>query len=310
MRLIVASVVIALSPLITTAVPQAPDSCPVTKPSEPPFQPPAPYPSAGSLWVGSPRLWTNVPADGVWNGLGHYTPEDSRFRQKLFWWSEGYDLRTESQPELTVTGVRLDGPATPITTDEHANNGWTNDPDHPFMGVGIFIPTLGCWKITGQYKGEELSYVVWVSEECTANELLALLKPSDPAYADAKELSQALQSHGFIVRCVLQSKMVRTFEGQSGAAVFKTDHGDFEALFLPSGQSFDSLESIERRENGRFLYSFQGYPRPVSPHPIDSKYPMFFEKHGKQFFITWQPEVAEQIVKALRNGGGMEKVPS
>jgi hypothetical protein len=31
------------------------------------------------------------------------------------------------------------------------------------MVAGIFIPTLGCWKITGHYKGEELSYVVWVS---------------------------------------------------------------------------------------------------------------------------------------------------
>jgi len=27
----------------------------------------------------------------------------------------------------------------------------------------ILIPTLGRWKITGHYKGEELSSVVWVS---------------------------------------------------------------------------------------------------------------------------------------------------
>jgi len=299
MRLLVATALIAVSPLLTSAVPQAPDSCPVTKPLEPPFQPPAPYPSAGSLWIGSPTLWTNVPADGVWNGLGHYTPEDSRFRQKLFWWSEGYDWRTENPPELTITGTRLDSPAPPVTTDEHANAGWTNDREHPFMVAGIFIPTLGCWKITGQFKGEELSYVVWVSEECSSNELLALLKPSDPAYADAMKLTQALQSHGFIVKCVLQSKMVRTFEGQIGAALFKTDHGDFEALILPREQSFDLLESIERRENGRFLYSFLGDPRPTSPHPMNSKYPMFFEKHANEFFITWQPELAKKIVKAL-----------
>jgi hypothetical protein len=31
------------------------------------------------------------------------------------------------------------------------------------MVAGIFIPTLGCWRITGHYRGEELSYVVWVS---------------------------------------------------------------------------------------------------------------------------------------------------
>jgi hypothetical protein len=28
------------------------------------------------------------------------------------------------------------------------------------MVAGIFIPTLGCWKITGHYRGEELSYAV------------------------------------------------------------------------------------------------------------------------------------------------------
>ena len=299
MRLIAASALITLSPLISSAVPQAPESCPVTKPSEPPFQPPAPYPSAGSLWVGSPRLWTNVPADGVWNGLGHYRPEDPRFRQKLFWWSEGYHWRTENPPKLTITGMRLDGPAPPLATDEHANNGWTNDSDHPFIVAGIFIPTLGCWKITGEYKGEELSYVVWVSEECSSNELLALLKPNDPAYPDAMELTRTLQSHGFIVKCVLQSKMSGTFAGQTGAALFKTDQGDFEVLFLPKEQSFDSLKTIERRENGRFLYSFEGDPRPHSPHPIDSKYPMFFEKHANEFFITSQPELAKTIVKAL-----------
>jgi hypothetical protein len=235
----------------------------------------------------------------VWNGLPHYTPEDSRFRQKLFWWSEGYDWRIENQPELTITGERLDAPAPPITTDEHANNGWTKDPDHPFMVAGIFIPTLGCWKIIGRYKGEELSYVVWVSEECTPNELLATMKSADPAFDDSLKLATTLRSHGFIVKCILQSKMVDTFEGQRGAAVFKTDHGDFDVLFLPMPETFDSLELTERRENRRFLYSFQGRPQPTSPQPIDSAYPIYFEKHENQLFMTSQRELPTLVVKAL-----------
>jgi hypothetical protein len=162
---------------LTTASPQAtttnvdnlrplsvPDSCPVTKLQEHPFMPPAPYPSVGNSWIGTAKLWTFVPSDGMWRSLGHYTPEDSRFRQKLFWWHEGYDFRIENPPTLTVTGERLDALAPPIAMDEHANNGWTDDSKHPFMVVGIFIPTLGCWKITGHYKGEELSYVVWVTK--------------------------------------------------------------------------------------------------------------------------------------------------
>jgi hypothetical protein len=31
------------------------------------------------------------------------------------------------------------------------------------MLVGVDIPTLGCWEITGQYNGTELSFVVWIA---------------------------------------------------------------------------------------------------------------------------------------------------
>ena len=278
---------------------EVPDTCPVTKPSDHPFTPPAPYPSVGSFWIGSEKLWTNVTADGIWNGLPHYTADDSRFRQKLFWWSEGYDWRTENPPELTVTGERLDGPAPHITADEHANAGWTNDREHPFMVTGIFIPTLGCWRITGRYKGEELSYVVWVLQECSSNELLASMKPDDPTYADSINLANMLLDRGFIVKCVLQSKMVDTFEGQTGAAVFKTDHVDFDALFLPTPQTFASLEVIERRENGRFLYWFRGSPHPASAQPINSAHPIYFGKQPNQLFMTSETELAASIVKAV-----------
>jgi hypothetical protein len=145
-------------------VEESPDSCPVTKPSQPPFLPPAPYPSDGVFWIGSPKLWTDIPKSGTWQGLPHYAPGDTRFRQKLFWWSKGYDWHNENPPKLTITGKRLDGPAPPLSTDAHSNAGWTNDRDHAFMVAGIFIPTLGCWRITGHYRGEELSYVVWVSK--------------------------------------------------------------------------------------------------------------------------------------------------
>jgi hypothetical protein len=30
------------------------------------------------------------------------------------------------------------------------------------MLVGAYVPTSGCWEITGEYKGEKLSFVVWV----------------------------------------------------------------------------------------------------------------------------------------------------
>jgi hypothetical protein len=150
------------------AGPSPPNSCPVTKPPWMAFIPPSPYPTelpAGSFWFGNEKLWTSLPMDGTWNGLPHFRPTDIAFRNKLFWWHEGYDWRTENPPNLSVTGKRLDAPASPLATDEHANNGWTNDSQHPFMVSGIFIPTLGCWQITGDYKGDRLTFVVLVEQE-------------------------------------------------------------------------------------------------------------------------------------------------
>jgi hypothetical protein len=232
--------------------------------------------------------------------LGHYEAADSRFRQKLFWWHQGYDWRIENPPELKVTGTRLDGSAPPIEMDEHANAGWKNDRDHAFMVVGIFIPTVGCWKVTGSYRGEELSYVVWVSEECSQNDLLAIVKPDDPAYADAMSLARTLEAHGFIVRCTLQSKMVHFFDGQTGAALFRTDYGDFEVLFFPPSQTFASVEVIERHESNRFLYTFRGSPSATFSGPIDSPRPMFFERHANQFFVTSNRQLAESVATAVR----------
>src|ERR1700739_1222205 len=114
-----------------------PDSCPVARPLIQ-FVPPWPYPkSAGetTFWFGSDHLWTNLPVNGTWKGLGHYTPSDPTFRQKLFLWRQGYDVHTEPHPKLAVTGRRLDSTAPPLLSDP-ASNGWVQR-DQPFMVVGV-----------------------------------------------------------------------------------------------------------------------------------------------------------------------------
>jgi hypothetical protein len=83
--------------------------------------------------------------DGTWKGLRHYTPSDPTFRQKLFLWRQFYDVRSEPQPEVTITGRRLDSFAPALLADQAAN-GWAQR-DQPFMVVGINFPTLGCWEI-------------------------------------------------------------------------------------------------------------------------------------------------------------------
>jgi hypothetical protein len=146
--------------------PIEPPSCPVTKSPPNPFVPPQPYPSQlgpEGFWFGSEKLWIQLPTDGTWKHLPHYNPTDTAFRQKVQWWRQGYDWRTEHEPQLTITGRRLDSAAAPLATDEHAN---AADPmsGHPSIMTGIFIPTVGCWQITGDYKGDKLTFVIWVEQ--------------------------------------------------------------------------------------------------------------------------------------------------
>jgi hypothetical protein len=58
--------------------------------------------------------------------------------------------------------------------------------------------------------------------------------------------------------------MTDTFEGQEGAAVYRTNEGDFEALFLPKPQNFNKLQVIERYDGQSYRYSLCGAPRAVA----------------------------------------------
>ena len=45
---------------------------------------------------------------------------------------------------------------------------------------------------------------------------VALLSSTAPVYADAMELKQSLESHGFVVRCVFPTKMGSIFQVTEG----------------------------------------------------------------------------------------------
>ena len=153
-------------PLIETATSEVvqhdpPASCPITVPQNPPFVPPAPYDSMsfeGEFWYGSNSLWTAVRQNGIWEALPH-NPEG--YTQKVFWWRDGYVSTEEPEPALTVTGERLDAVAPPLKASK-ATNAYAGDIGSAML-VGVDMPTLGCWKITGKYADTELSFVVWVA---------------------------------------------------------------------------------------------------------------------------------------------------
>ena len=145
--------------------PIPPTTCPVTQPPSEPFVPPAPYRTEHSeraFWLGSEKLWTKRPIDGLWYGL-RTIDTDSGFtheiyRDKVFWWRKGYDWRVENPPQLKVTGKRLDAPAPAL----YAGQTQPAFIKIPAMVSGVDIPTVGCWEITGDYKSDKLSFVVWV----------------------------------------------------------------------------------------------------------------------------------------------------
>jgi hypothetical protein len=62
---------------------------------------------------------------------------------------------------LVMTGQRLDGKA-PLVKVLKATNASAADIGDAML-VSVDFPTLGCWQITGKYKGAELSFVVWLA---------------------------------------------------------------------------------------------------------------------------------------------------
>lgn len=137
------------------------EACRVTQPPSPAFEPPEGpgerlREDARWFWVGSPALWTTLEADGLWADLPHH---EHGYTQKRPFWSEGYNWREEQDPDLVLTGRRLDGNET--MTDTGASNAYHPDYGSMIM-TGFVLPAAGCWEITAEYKDASLSFVVWV----------------------------------------------------------------------------------------------------------------------------------------------------
>lgn len=143
-----------------------PASCPVTVAPSEPFTPPPGYEldnDGAAFWFGTSKLWTALRKTGTWDWRprkpGH-EHEVQPLTEKTFWGSVDFNWRTEWPVTLKVTGRRLDGPAPPLLT-MRSTNAFVPGPT-PAMLTGVYVPTPGCWEITAHYKGEKLSYVVWV----------------------------------------------------------------------------------------------------------------------------------------------------
>ena len=148
---------------LTSSLQEAPSkTCAVTTQASGTFVPPPNYPKVpereNTFWYGTKGLWTNLDTLGIW---AHLPRDGSAYRNKLFWWSDGYDWEKEPQPQLRVTGRSLESPATALIAST-ASNGHRDDIGS-FIAVVVELPKAGCWEITGQRGNRELKYVVWVT---------------------------------------------------------------------------------------------------------------------------------------------------
>jgi hypothetical protein len=135
---------------------------------------------------------------------------------------------------------------------------------------------------------------------CGPHELSTSLPLANPAYSDAMILRQDLTEDGLGVECVLQSKWRRMFftskGNQNAAALFRTDHGDFEVLLLPKPFVFDFLTVNEQKNDGSYSYSFSGDP--YSELHIESIHRMYFVKRGNKMFETDNAALAATLTDA------------
>jgi len=144
------------------------------------------------------------------------------------------------------------------------------------------------------------SVLIGQSEKCSDRDLLAALQPTDKEYSMAIELAKTLQAEGFIIKCMLRSKMEGSFVGQDDAALFRTDRGDFEAMFLPKQKTFEKMEIIERQENGWYVYSYEGDPKPAwATKRTESPRRIYYVKHANLLLETWDDLLAEDLRRAV-----------
>jgi hypothetical protein len=137
---------------------------------------------------------------------------------------------------------------------------------------------------------------------CGQEELEAALPSNAQSYSEAMALSQTLSKHGISVKCILLSTMEDTFDGQDGAALYRTDNGDFEALFLPQPKTFDRLKVIERQDGERYSYRFKGPPQPWPANLIESSFRIYFIKNRNMLFVVENDkQLAATLEKLVRS---------
>jgi hypothetical protein len=142
---------------------QAPDTCPVAKPSTQPFVPPPLFSEHSDprvFWYGTDNLWTSLPANGIWWFSKKNPPPELRLVRAIHLWRQpSWDAK--SKGKLVVTATRLDAAVSSVTGGD-PYGGWLEESQ--LITVTIRFPTSGCWQVTTRYEERELTFAAWVPQ--------------------------------------------------------------------------------------------------------------------------------------------------
>jgi hypothetical protein len=165
-------------------------ACPVTIPGDDSFDPVSETPEMEppdprARWFGTPELWTSVHPEGeIWEGLPKVA--DGSLTQKTLWWSEDIVSITDPLPEMEFYAERLDATGQSVTARQVTSGG--NGDQGVFVIAGFQIPEEGCWRITAEYLGSTVSYVVSVPGTDQKSQTVALLDGSELIITGASDL--------------------------------------------------------------------------------------------------------------------------
>jgi hypothetical protein len=128
---------------------RATQACPVTLPNgnTPPGEQPSPaHHGNGDLWT---ALWPDGKVVFEADATAYVLPDGSLI-MKWPWWRG-------APGALTIHGKRLDGPASLLSAEIPEGYGTTG-----FQASGLIFSHAGCWEVTGQVDGAELTFVTLV----------------------------------------------------------------------------------------------------------------------------------------------------
>jgi hypothetical protein len=128
---------------------------------------------------------------------------------------------------------------------------------------------------------------------CSQEDAPYKLKRTDRAYEQAMKLKGEFDRKGIGVTCVLPSKLVGMFEGQVGAAFYRTTVGVIDVMFLPESKDFE-VRVVETIKDGRYLYSFEGQPH-ANTQVWDASHRCFFIQSHNYMFTTDDQGVAQRL---------------